>query len=263
MAPHMSKLLGVATALYGLCIAQPTIGQSVSFQGPFDVEQGGLHNIHVEYHEQLNGELTIVYGSCTIDSPSQAHHQIGRTHIGNHPAAKRHLDWEEQRPTKFVWVTPSDVVSGCLHAFVDGGLVGRSEQVSVKKRKLTRRATLADVAEPLGAWFDGVEYMKQKEPDEVFVAATKKKSFGILGGGMSGLMTSVSRSSFPMIASLNCTIRFIQYYSCCSTQWAFTTGRSLNLLAVWVVASGRHILTTPSRRTTSITNLVPCVSHNP
>ncbi|KAH7151763.1 L-amino-acid oxidase [Dactylonectria estremocensis] len=167
------------------------MSQSVSFQGPFDVEQGGLHNINVEYHEELNGELTIVYGSCTLDSTSQAHHQIGRTHIGSHPAAKRHLDWEEQRPTKFVWVTPSDVISGCLHAFVDGGLVGRSQEFSVTKRKLSRRATLSDVAEPLGAWFDGVTYMSQKEPDEVFVAATKKKSFGILGGGMSGLMTSL------------------------------------------------------------------------
>ncbi|KAF7548795.1 hypothetical protein G7Z17_g6830 [Cylindrodendrum hubeiense] len=191
MAPHMSKLLGVATALYGLCVAQPTISQSISFQGPFEVEQDGLHNIHVEYHEDLNGELAIVYGSCTLDSLSQAHHQIGRTYIGSHQAAKRHVDWEDRRPNKFVWVAPSDVITGCLHAFVDGGLVGRSEKVNVKGKRLTRRATLSDVAEPLGPWFDGVEYMKQKEPDDVFVAATKNKSFGILGGGMSGLMTSL------------------------------------------------------------------------
>ena len=41
-----------------------------------------------------------------------------------------------------------------------------------------------------GPWFDGVVYLKEKEPDEVFVAAAKSKSIGILGGGMSGLMTA-------------------------------------------------------------------------
>lgn len=173
-------------------ISQPITGQAISFLGPFDVEQGGIHNIHVEYHDDLSGELTIVYGSCDVDSLTQSHHQVGRTHIGSHPAAKRHLDWDEQRPTKFVWITPSDVTSGCLHAFVDGRLMGRSEELATKPKKLSRRATFADVAEPLGAWFDGVAYMKQKEPDDVFVAATKKKTFGILGGGISGLMTSVS-----------------------------------------------------------------------
>lgn len=191
MVSHASKLLVAATALCSLCTAKPIASESVSFQGSLDVEQGGLHNIHVEYHDDLNGELHIVYGSCTINSPSQAHHQVGRTHIGNHPAAKRHLDWDEQRPTKFVWLAPSDVVDGCLHAFVDGALVGRSDQLNVKARKLRRRATLSDVAEPLGAWFDGVAYMQQKQPDDVFVAATKEKSIGILGGGMSGLMTSL------------------------------------------------------------------------
>ncbi|KAH6900567.1 L-amino-acid oxidase [Thelonectria olida] len=175
--------------------SQPIVGQSISFRRPFDVEKGGLHNIHVEYHDDVDGELTIVYGSCEVNSPTQAHHQVGRTHIGNHPAAKRHLEWEEQRPTKFVWITPSDINSGCLHAFANGRLVGRSETVAVNAKKHSRRATFSDVAEPLGAWFDGVAYMKQKEPDDAFVAATKKKSFGILGGGISGLMTSLMLDS--------------------------------------------------------------------
>ncbi|KAK5132230.1 hypothetical protein LTR08_009290 [Meristemomyces frigidus] len=41
-----------------------------------------------------------------------------------------------------------------------------------------------------GPWFDGVVYLKEKEPDEVFVASAKSKTIGILGGGMSGLMTA-------------------------------------------------------------------------
>ena len=42
-------------------------------------------------------------------------------------------------------------------------------------------------------WFDGVDYLQQKQPDGIFVASTKSKSFGILGGGISGLMTAMSR----------------------------------------------------------------------
>jgi len=33
--------------------------------------------------------------------------------------------------------------------------------------------------------------LKEKEPEDVFVAAAKTKKIGILGGGMSGLMSSV------------------------------------------------------------------------
>ncbi|KAL2292532.1 hypothetical protein FJTKL_09489 [Diaporthe vaccinii] len=40
-------------------------------------------------------------------------------------------------------------------------------------------------------WFNGVAYLEQKQPDESFVAVAKNKSFGILGAGMSGLMSSL------------------------------------------------------------------------
>jgi len=49
---------------------------------------------------------------------------------------------------------------------------------------------MADVADAEGPWFDGVQYLKQKEPDAAFVSQAKSKTIGILGGGMSGLMTA-------------------------------------------------------------------------
>jgi hypothetical protein len=86
---------------------------------------------------------------------------------------------------------------GCLHAFLDNELIGRSEQLTVAKRMARRseRKSFADVAGTDSLWFDGVAYLKQKQPDETFVASAKNKSFGILGGGISGLMASVSPSS--------------------------------------------------------------------
>lgn len=41
----------------------------------------------------------------------------------------------------------------------------------------------------LGAWFEGVRMLKQKEPAMVDVKAAKSKEIGIVGAGMSGLMT--------------------------------------------------------------------------
>lgn len=41
-----------------------------------------------------------------------------------------------------------------------------------------------------GPWFDGVAYLQEKEPDSIFVAAAKSRTVGIIGGGMSGLMTA-------------------------------------------------------------------------
>lgn len=191
---------------------------SISFQQlPLEVEPDSVHNIHITYNDQtLDGELSLVYGPCgddlvtTSDSDSgeidHHHHHIGTTHIGAHPLAARHTDWEDQRPKRFVWVTPSDAgsaeseqLSSCVHALLDGEHVGRSEEVRIvssssssSKERRKRSTSFADVADPMGPWFDGVAYLKQKQPNETFVAATKSKRFGILGAGMAGLTTGVS-----------------------------------------------------------------------
>ncbi|KAI8931556.1 hypothetical protein NX059_011211 [Plenodomus lindquistii] len=43
----------------------------------------------------------------------------------------------------------------------------------------------------MGPWFDGVAYMKSKQNNASFVTVEKSKKIAILGGGMSGLMTSL------------------------------------------------------------------------
>ena len=82
---------------------------------------------------------------------------------------------------------------GCLFAYSGADIVGRSESVSIARRRTRRGITLADVADAEGPWFDGVEYLQAKEPESVFVSQAKDKTIGILGGGMSGLMSSVSQ----------------------------------------------------------------------
>jgi hypothetical protein len=146
----------------------------------------------ITYNSNLSGELTIAYGECDVVSKSQVSHHIGSTHVGGHPFAKRHENWEGNRPTKFVWRSPANTGKGCLHAFVGDEIVGRSKEHQVKRRQMKKRATFADVSDPMGPWFDGVEYLKQKNSNDTFVAATKEKKFGILGGGISGLLTAVS-----------------------------------------------------------------------
>lgn len=159
-------------------------------------EAGGAHNIHLTYNIPLSGELSIHYGACDVASSSDCHHTLGQTHIGDHPLAARHIDHPQQRPTRFVWLPPSDVSSGgCLHAFSGETLVGRSNPVTVMKRNNRRWEAAADIMDAQGPWFDGVEYLKEKEPSDVFVAKTKAQKIGIVGGGMSGLMTSHLLSS--------------------------------------------------------------------
>lgn len=165
--------------------------QSVSFRFPDVIEKGGMHNVHVEYHAPHDGELHIVYGACDMQSADDAHHVLGRTHIGDHYLAKRHMKWEDQRPTRFVWLTPEDMVDqGCLHAYSGRDLLGRSGPVSTGRRNDRRWTAASEIMDAMGPWFDGVAYLKEKQPDNVFVAQTKSKTVGILGGGMSGLMTA-------------------------------------------------------------------------
>ncbi|KAK4955691.1 hypothetical protein LTR10_006630 [Elasticomyces elasticus] len=186
-------------SLFRLCCLLPLLASAnvvsrsrwITFQDDIEAEAGGVHNVHIQYQGPLDGELSLHYGSCDVTQAADCHHALGRTHVGSHPLAKRHQAHPSQRPTRFVWLPPNDAPSdGCLHAFSGPTLVGRSAPVTVKKRKERRWVAAADIMDAEGPWFDGVEYLKEKEPEDVFVASTKSKTIGILGGGMSGLMTS-------------------------------------------------------------------------
>ncbi|KAF2162834.1 hypothetical protein M409DRAFT_68827 [Zasmidium cellare ATCC 36951] len=164
---------------------------TIAFQDGLVAEAGGMHNVRITYNAPLDGELSLHYGDCEVASPDDCHHTLGKTHVGSHPLAKRHEAHEYRRPAKFVWLPPVDIASGgCLHAFSGDVLVGRSAPVAVAERKRKRWTAAADIMDAEGPWFDGVEYLQEKEPDEAFVAAAKSKTIGIVGGGMSGLMTA-------------------------------------------------------------------------
>ncbi|CVL06289.1 L-amino-acid oxidase [Fusarium mangiferae] len=185
----------LASSLGSLAEAVPLNSPSVKFISPSKVSRGSAQNVVVEYSGDVDGHLTLSYGACGDETTvSESMHHIGSTHVGQHPLAKRHLDHQNKRPTRFVWLTSDDISGGCLSAFLDGELVGQSEKLDVVKRFARRSAkkkSFADVAGDDSLWFDGVAYLKQKQPDDVFVAATKNKTFGILGGGMSGLLSSL------------------------------------------------------------------------
>ena len=194
MLQTSALLVASATFLASLACAEPLPKPSITFRDLPHVEQRGIYNIHIAYTGAVDGELTLAHGQCDTTTLAGSHHRIGTTHVGRHPIAARHADWEAQRPTKFTWTTPEDIQNGCLLAFLDEKLIGTSSEVETKKRKVRRqsRKAFADVADPMGPWFDGVAYLEQKQPDEVFVAAAKNKKFGILGAGISGLVTGVS-----------------------------------------------------------------------
>jgi hypothetical protein len=191
-----STLLVVSAALLtSFTSAEPLSRPSITFRDLPHVEQRGIHNIHIDYTGEVDGELIIAYGQCDTIAVTDAHHRVGSTYVGRHPIAARHVDWEAQRPTKFTWTTPEDIQNGCLLAFLDEKLIGMSSEVETKQRRVRRqsRKAFADVADPMGPWFDGIAYLEQKQPDGIFVAAAKNKKFGILGAGISGLATGVGR----------------------------------------------------------------------
>ncbi len=168
---------------------------AIHFDGPFTAEAGGVQNIHVTFSRPVDGELAIYYGACDIISPHEAYHRVGKTHVGQHPLARRHAGWESNRPTRFTWLPPTATFSGgCLHAFNGEELVGKSLPFDIKRRMAKRGVPFADVVDAEGPWFDGVEYLSEKEPDSVFVSQAKEKTIGIIGGGMAGLLTSVSQT---------------------------------------------------------------------
>ncbi|KAK2616445.1 hypothetical protein QQS21_000687 [Conoideocrella luteorostrata] len=142
-----------------------------------------LANIHVQTSRQVNGPVTFSYGACTAQSQQDAHHVVSSTESG-------------VRDSRLVWVIPEDAPSdGCISAWGEkGALVGRSKPQNlgqvIKKRDAKPIAmTQANGFDALGQWFDGVKVLKQKEPGPVDVKAAKGKNIGIVGAGLSGLMT--------------------------------------------------------------------------
>jgi hypothetical protein len=211
LRPSVSGLLLCAQLLLP-CTGSSIIPrhETLSFKGPLAVEANGIANIHVSYNLPLTGDLSIHYGECDVPAShpkSSHHHQIGETVVGNHPFAKRHVDWEDQRPERFLWLVPESALDGgCLFAYSGADLVGRSEVVTVVKKRSRRGIVLNGVADAEGPWFDGVEYLSAKDTNTTFVAQAKTKSIGILGAGMSGLMSAVSFShhfGFSIVANPN------------------------------------------------------------
>jgi monoamine oxidase len=139
-----------------------------------------VHNIHVAYDDGFEGEVRLVYGDCAMKDHSQRHHDIASHYI------KR-----SARPERFVWIVPGDVADGgCVHAYSGSGLIGRSAPISVTHQP-RKREEISAVADTMGPWFDGVAYMQGKQHDASYVAAAKGKRIAIVGGGISGLMTSL------------------------------------------------------------------------
>jgi monoamine oxidase len=176
--PHALLALGISSLGFANAVQEYT--DVVRFRSPGGVTADSLHNIHVEFESQFEGHLQFVYGGCGIEDPAQNHHEIGNTFVkrGAHPE-------------RFVWATPSDTPSlDCLHAFSGTRCLGRSPPIHVSS-PIKKRENIADVADAMGPWFDGVAYMKSKTNEEAFVTRAKNSSVAIIGGGISGLMTSL------------------------------------------------------------------------
>ncbi|EHK99478.1 putative L-amino-acid oxidase [Glarea lozoyensis 74030] len=173
----------IALGLASSVVASPlgSGSEHIVFQSTISVNLDSVHNVHIDYTTtEFAGDLQMHYGDCGVTEASNAHHFIGRTDISKYA-----------RPKRFVWIVPKDAKSGgCLHAFSGNEIVGRSAPVTISAR-MKKREAIADVADTSGPWFDGVAYMKSKTNTDAFVTEAKNKTIAIVGGGMSGLMTSL------------------------------------------------------------------------
>ncbi|KAL6236699.1 hypothetical protein BDW75DRAFT_249959 [Aspergillus navahoensis] len=150
-----------------------------------------LHNVHLDFADSsFEGDLHIVYGDCDAASLDNHHHSLGTL------AIKR-----DAHPERIVWITPPDAPHlHCLQAFTNElGLIARSEPIHIASPIVRREPlAIADYADAMGPWFDGVAYLSAQEPGKTAVASAKNSSIAIVGGGMSGLMTSLLLSSVGM-----------------------------------------------------------------
>lgn len=157
-------------------------------------------NIHISFDKLIEGLIEVSYGSCLDRRRFDSHHTVVDRHVPTTATEQR-----------LVWMIPDDAVSGgCLSAWADDGtLIGRSKpqdlasrrskkdgvrdihkRSQMKKRDDPNAITMASAGvDTLGPWFDGVELLQSNNISAVDVAAAKSKKIGIIGAGMSGLIT--------------------------------------------------------------------------
>ncbi|KAM0327161.1 hypothetical protein ACHAQA_006292 [Verticillium albo-atrum] len=178
-------------ALSGNALSSPApIAQdSIFFHSLSDVSSESVHNIHITYNDNFpHGDVRVVYGDCSPKTTGHFHHEVASIFT------KR-----ESAPDRLVWIVPKDVSqSGCLHAYAEGVLLGRSAPINFSD-SLRKRETLHEIGDSNGLWFSGVRYLESTNKTAALSAKeAKDKKIAIVGGGMSGLMTSLLLTSVGM-----------------------------------------------------------------
>ncbi|KAF2451775.1 hypothetical protein P171DRAFT_493252 [Karstenula rhodostoma CBS 690.94] len=152
----------------------------IHFKGPFQVSSDSVQNVHIGYgDDSFEGDVQVVYGACDMAGSHERHHELGSTFFRR-----------DARPERLVWLVPDEAVhGGCLHAYSGSSLIGRSAPIAIT-RNFRKREDMSKISDWSGPWFDGVAYLQNKSNNNSFVAVEKSKKIAIIGGGMSGLLTS-------------------------------------------------------------------------
>ncbi|KAJ5983216.1 hypothetical protein N7481_005315 [Penicillium waksmanii] len=153
-----------------------------------DVTAPNIVNVHLVYRESDFGKHLFTYGSCDSASPVDSLHRVATIPSG--PSSGH--------DSRLVWAVPNDVSSGgCIAAWdMEGARIGQSEPLSldsILQDSFTKRDRIPMTNESgidaEGPWFNGVTLLKSKDFGAVDAKKIKEKSIGILGAGISGLMT--------------------------------------------------------------------------
>lgn len=159
-----------------------------------------LANIHLSVRDGAEAAavarspLSFTYGSCAAKREADAHHVIARSTAAAGDGSSG---------SRLVWRIPADAQArGCISAWdaATGALVGRSapQEMHAERSRRRRRSLRArggihmnatNGFDVHGPWFDGVALLEGKNLSAVDVEKAKAKKVGIVGAGMSGLMT--------------------------------------------------------------------------
>ncbi|KAG7140609.1 L-amino-acid oxidase like protein [Verticillium longisporum] len=185
LSPQAASILVLALSSGVLSSPALRSQDTIRFHGLDGVSSESVHNIHVTYEDNFpHGNVHIVYGECNPKSTNHYQHEVASL-----------FTRREAAPDRLVWVVPHDVrQEGCLHAYSEGRLLGRSEPISFSD-PLRKRQTLHETGDSNGLWFNGVKYLNSTKKASLSTAEAKSKKIAIVGGGMAGLMTSLLLTS--------------------------------------------------------------------
>ncbi|TIA95225.1 hypothetical protein E3P77_03782 [Wallemia ichthyophaga] len=171
---------------------------------PSAVPALSLNNIHIDSHHHLPQYLSDREHGVTFTISPCSQSSFSEEEVLRSFSKEDAINFIGRDTSKLLWISPAShhLNDFCINAYHGSQVIARSDPVFLTENESRKRsdsvvAQMEDF-DSLGTWFDGVNYVNEHFDSQLIDVQSKESAVGIVGAGMSGLMTALLLDSVGM-----------------------------------------------------------------